>query len=56
MSSETLMLPVNVLNTEIGMARAEKPSLCPPADETHWQRRQSQGRNKKDYRGAVDEA
>lgn len=59
MSFETLMLPVNVLNMEIGMARVEKASLCPPVSETHWQRRRgssSQGRNKKDGRGAVDES
>lgn len=54
MSSETLVLPVNVLHMEIGMTRAEA-SLCPSVNETHWQRRQSQGRNKKDDRGAVDE-
>lgn len=56
MSFETLMLTVNVLHMETRMARAEKASLCLPVNETHWQRRQSQGRNKKDDRGAVDEA
>ena len=50
------MLVMKVLNIEIGMARAEQASLCPPVNEAHWQRCQSQGRNKKDDRGAADEA
>lgn len=56
MSFETLMLTVNVLHMETRMARAEKASLCLPVNETHWQRRQSRERNKKDDRGALDEA
>jgi len=50
------MLTMNVLNVEIGMARGEQVSLCSLVNGAHWQRCQSLGRNKKDGRGAADEA